>query len=189
MDDARTTTSTNGSSCHLRWEERMSGLTSFLLKDFAKGTFLDATLSCRGNMKIRAHKLILAASSSFLASIFKSLAGQSSDDVTIIIPDFDVDTLDSLLRAVYRGEQFNRWSLEEELVVKAAETLAMIDIETSSLDINLDSLEYYDGSLSGNNNKVYLIFFGNTSKSSFLNAQIDQVNQQTGYLLLSLEHF
>lgn len=110
-------------------------------------------------MKIRAHKLILAASSSFLASIFKSLAGQSSDDVTIIIPDFDVDTLDSLLRAVYRGEQFNRWSLEEELVVKAAETLAMIDIETSSLDINLDSLEYYDGSLSGNNNKVYLIFF------------------------------
>ena len=44
-------------------------------------------------------------------------------------------------------------------MVKAAETLAMIDIETSSLDINLDSLEYYDGSLSGNNNKVYLIFF------------------------------
>ena len=157
MDDAKTTINTNSGSCHLRWEERMSGLTSFLLKDYAKGTFLDATLSCRGNKKIKAHKLILAASSSFLASTFKSLAGQSSEEVTIILPDFDADTVESLLRAVYRGEQFSRWSLHEELVVKAAETLAMIDIETSSLDINLDSLEYYDGSLSGNN-KVYLIF-------------------------------
>lgn len=157
MDDAKTTTSTNDRSCNLRWEERMSGLTSFLLKDYTKGTFLDATLSCRGNIKIRAHKLVLAASSSFLANTFKSLTGTSSEEVTIILPDFDADTLESLLRAVYRGEQFSRWSLEEELVVKAAETLAMIDIETSSLDINLDSLEYYDGSLSGNN-KVYLIF-------------------------------
>ena len=164
----------------------MSGLTSFLLKDYAKGTFLDATISCRGNSKIRAHKLILAASSSFLANTFKSLAGQNSDEVTIIMPDFDLDTLDSLLRAVYRGEQFSRWSLEEELVVKAAETLAMIDIETASLDINLDNLEYYDGSLSGNN-KVYLIFW--KFKSSFLNAQFDQIKLQTGYLLLSLEYF
>ena len=114
MDAAKTPVNTNSSSCHLRWEERVSGITSALLKDYTKGTFLDATLCCRDNKMIRTHRLMLAASSTFLATTFRSVAGLSgSEEVTIILPDFEAETLELLLRAVYHGEQFSRWSLDQ----------------------------------------------------------------------------
>ena len=70
--------------------------------------------------------------------------------------------------------------------MKAAETLAMIDIESSSLDISLDTLEYYDGSLSGN--KVYLTFF-KIINPNLLSLMHKSKGRQVTCRLLSLEQF
>ena len=146
------------SMAHLRWEERNQALQTSILEDRELGAFSDTTIRCR-DQTIRAHKLVLAASSSFLADILRGCAeAAAEEECVLLLPDLEAAALASLLDAVYSGARLDRWSLASERAVAAAETLGMLGPETSeqfSVSLGLDTLELYTGSFSGT--KVFIL--------------------------------
>ena len=143
---------------HLRWEDRNQALQTSILEDRELGAFSDTTIRCR-DQTIRAHKLVLAASSSFLADILRGCAeAAAEEECVLLLPDLEAAALASLLDAVYSGARLDRWSLASERAVAAAETLGMLGTETSeqfSVSLGLDTLELYTGSFSGT--KVFIL--------------------------------
>ena len=181
---------------HLRWEERNQALQTSILEDRALGAFSDTTIRCR-DQTVRAHKLVLAASSSFLADILRGCAeAAAEEECVLLLPDLEAAALASLLEAVYSGARLDRWSLASEPVLAAAETLGMLGTEASeqfSVSLGLDTLELYTGSFSGT--KVFILnnFSGTTVSIThcycilFLALMHTKVTNL--WTILSLKHF
>ena len=169
---------------HLRWEERNQALQTSILEDRALGAFSDTTIRCR-DQTVRAHKLVLAASSSFLADILRGCAeAAAEEECVLLLPDLEAAALASLLEAVYSGARLDRWSLASEPVLAAAETLGMLGTETSeqfSVSLGLDTLELYTGSFSGT--KVFILnnfFWYNGIYHSLLLHSLSSLNAHQG---------
>ena len=158
---APSTTGPGPATAHLRtlrWEERSQALQTSILEDRALGAFSDTTIRCR-DQTVRAHKLVLAASSSFLADILRGCAeATAEEECVLLLPDLEAAALAALLEAVYSGARLDRWSLASEPVLAAAETLGMLGTAASeqfSVSLGLDTLELYTGSFSGT--KVFIL--------------------------------
>lgn len=65
--------------------------------------FTDATICCEDGQGLRVHKIVLVASSPFLANIFCNIP-VAEDDFTIFLPDFSLETVKQFFDLVYKGE-------------------------------------------------------------------------------------
>ena len=87
----------------------------------------DISITSSGGHSLRLHKLILAAVSPFLAEIFQTLPATDEDELTIFLPDFQLDTVKSLLESVYKGECLETPDHE---IVKVAQSLGFFKEKT-----------------------------------------------------------
>jgi len=64
----------------------------------------DMELVCEGGARVSCHRLVMAASSSYISSLLSSLPRHiDSDNPIILLPEFDANTVQTLLYNIYSG--------------------------------------------------------------------------------------
>ncbi|GJQ82367.1 hypothetical protein Trydic_g435 [Trypoxylus dichotomus] len=89
---------------NLRWTNYSNNFLEVLVDKFNKGTLTDVTLCCEGNL-IRAHKMVLAASSTFFEHLFDIY---NESNPLIILNGVPLTELKMLIQFMYRGEMIVR---------------------------------------------------------------------------------
>ena len=113
----------------LNWSEFSDNLTSFLGELRENGDFTDVTLACDDQIQITAHRILLAASSSFFKEI---LSKQKSPNLLIYMKGIKSRDINSLLDFVYHGE-VNIYQEDLEGFLALADDLGFKGLERSSM--------------------------------------------------------
>ncbi|KAK9686132.1 Glycosyl transferase family 2 [Popillia japonica] len=121
---------------NLKWTNYATNLLEALLDKFSRGVLTDVTLCCEGTL-IRAHKMILAASSTF----FELFATYTESNSLIILNGVPLNDLKHLMQFMYRGEiqvQENDLlgilKLSNELQVKGLSDAKLNSVVSKSFD-------------------------------------------------------
>ena len=122
----------------LNWSEFSDNLTSFLGEQRENGDFTDVTLACDDQIQITAHRILLAASSSFFKEI---LSKQKSPNLLIYMRGIKSRDINSLLDFVYHGE-VNIYQEDLEGFLALADDLGFKGLEISSMKETLEPKEY-----------------------------------------------
>ena len=81
------------SASRFSWDQWDATLKTFLLEDNENGIFSDMKITCSNNEMLKVHKIVFAATSKLMADLLSSANDNLEEDVTIILPDFDVSTI------------------------------------------------------------------------------------------------
>jgi len=86
---------------HLKWEDFPAKITSKLSKYKEKGVFCDVTLACEDDKEIKAHRVVLSASSPFFERVLRR-----SDHANpwLYLAGVKSKEMESILQFIYRGE-------------------------------------------------------------------------------------
>jgi len=84
------------------WDDFNSAAISTVRNLYTDQDFTDVTLTCEGEKLIKAHKVILSASSSFFRRVL--LDHTSEENLLLCLLDVSVDQLESLVEFIYLGE-------------------------------------------------------------------------------------
>lgn len=97
----------------LKWNNHSSNLVNslfdqlYITRDLDGAPFADVTIVCDDGVRLHAHRLILAASSSNFYDIFKSTSDQCSSNNShsfVILKDIESSDMKVLLEYMYKGE-------------------------------------------------------------------------------------
>ena len=91
------------------------------------------TLTCRGGSAFHAHKVILAAASTYFKSFFKEVWGKIYQHPVIFVKDVESSELEYLLQFIYRGE-VDIPSEEIERLIEIAKDLGIIGLDAVNTD-------------------------------------------------------
>ena len=96
-------------------DSNTANIKTAMLEDRKAGSFTDVVIACRDRKTVRVHKLLLVATSSFLANILSNIENYEESAV-LILPDFESAIIKRLVSALYgdgAGQPDGDWSLEE----------------------------------------------------------------------------
>merc|ERR1712212_792536 len=82
--------------------------------------------------KVKVHKVVLAASSSFVGCLLKDVDGP--EDAIIICPNIPGWVLKLLMKMVYGNCVLDAWAVGNEMIVEAAELLGLVPKKFASLN-------------------------------------------------------
>ena len=71
---------------------------------FCREDLSDVTLTCRGGTPFSAHKMILAAASTYFRNFFREVRGKVTQHQVIFMKDVDPSEMEYLLQFIYLGE-------------------------------------------------------------------------------------
>ncbi|XP_069673633.1 uncharacterized protein [Periplaneta americana] len=107
--------------CYLKWKFHQNNQQAMLSKLLKKESFCDVTIACEEKI-IRAHKLMLSASSSYFEMILSRYEDQNP---IIILKDVRYDDMSALLQFIYKGEV----NIEESQLSSLLETADMLKVK------------------------------------------------------------
>ena len=122
----------------LNWSEFSDNLTSFFGEQRENADFTDVTLACDDQSPITAHRVLLAASSSFFKEI---LSKQKNPNLLIYMRGIKSRDLNGLLDFVYDGE-VNIYQEDLEGFLALADDLGFKGLERSAMKETLEPKEY-----------------------------------------------
>ena len=121
-------------SMHLKSEHFSENISSSLKEFQDLGEFSDVTLVCEGGVQVKAHRIILAASSGFFKSV---LTNQSISGIYIYLRGIAGNHLKSLVNFIYQGEvNVHREELEEFLKLASELEVTGLSDQNQELAIN-----------------------------------------------------
>lgn len=103
----------------LRWNNFHTNLTRTFSELFVTQSFVDVTLTCSKSKSLKAHKLVLSASSPYFYELFLK---NNCEHVLIIINDVEFNELTKIIEFMYKGE-INIVQEEIEPLLKVAQLL------------------------------------------------------------------
>ena len=116
----------------MKWDKDRT-VQSFLLEDCEAGRWTDLVLVGEDGSQIKVHKMVLAASSSFLENILKEADDQ--EDILILLPNIPGWVIKLLVKMVYGSFALDSWALGNELIVEAAEILGLVPQKFAHLNV------------------------------------------------------
>lgn len=116
----------------MKWDKDRT-VQSFLLDDCEAGRWTDLTLVGEDGFQISVHKMVLAASSSFIESMLKEADDQ--EDMMILLPSIPGWVLKLIVKMVYGSFALDAWALGNELIVEAAEILGLVPQKLVHLNV------------------------------------------------------
>lgn len=105
---------------------------SFLAEDCKDEKWTDVFLIGSDGCKVKVHKVVLAASSSFVGCLLKDVDGP--EDAIIIVPNIPGWVLKLLMKMVYGNCVLDAWAVGNEMIVEAAELLGLVPKKFASLN-------------------------------------------------------
>ncbi|MCL4162389.1 UNVERIFIED_CONTAM: hypothetical protein GTU68_015487, partial [Idotea baltica] len=104
----------------LRWNNHQTNLLSSFDSLLRQEAFTDVTLACEDGVTLNAHRLVLAACSSYFSNLFSSTS--PIQHPIVVLKDVRASEMKALLHYMYRGEVNVEQSQLKELL-KVAEGL------------------------------------------------------------------
>jgi len=116
----------------IRWAKD-STVHNFLLQDCETGRWTDTVLEGEDGVRIKVHKMVLAASSKFLESLLKE--AEDEEDILILLPNIPGWVIKLLVKMAYGSFALDSWALGNELIVEAAEMLGLVPQKFAHLNV------------------------------------------------------
>ena len=91
----------NSDDCNLTWQFHSELLTDMLQFIQSSNTFADVTLVCEDQKKIKAHKIILSASSPIFRNI---LSSRNDEHTTVHLSEIKSSELEQIIQFIYLGQ-------------------------------------------------------------------------------------
>ena len=116
------------SKLRLQWRDHGNELSRLSRDVFCRGDLSDVTLTCRGGAPFSAHKMILAAASTYFRNFFMEVRGKMNQHQVIFMKDIDPSEMEYLLQFIYLGE-VDIPSLELERLITISKDLGIIGLD------------------------------------------------------------
>ena len=87
-----------------KWSDHGNELSKLSREIFNSDDLTDVTLTCRGGAAFHAHKMVLAASSTYFKNFFKEVKGKITQHQVVLMKDIEPVELEYLLEFIYLGE-------------------------------------------------------------------------------------
>ena len=94
----------SGDKLRLEWRNHSSKLSKLSREVFGSDDLADVTLTCCGGAPFHAHKMVLAAASTYFRNFFREVRGKITQHQVIFMKDIRPLELESLLQFIYMGE-------------------------------------------------------------------------------------
>ena len=124
------------SSSDIRLSRDFSGLLTDLSRFQSSRQYTDVEFLC-GDVRVAAHRAVLAPLSSFLSSLFETSSKfQAADVVFISLPDVDSSSLIKVLSYIYEGGADSKRGNASVHAVEAVVRILQLDVDIVSQAIN-----------------------------------------------------
>jgi len=117
------------SKLRLQWRDHGNELSRLSRDVFCREDLSDVTLTCRGGTPFSAHKMILAAASTYFRNFFMEVRGKINQHQVIFMKDIDPGEMEYLLQFIYLGE-VDIPSLELERLIAISKDLGIIGLDS-----------------------------------------------------------
>jgi len=117
----------------LQWHDHGNELSRLSREIFGNDDLTDVTLTCRGGTPFYAHKIILAAASTYFKSFFKEVQGKINQHPVIFVKDAEPSEMEYLMQFIYRGE-VDIPSEDLERLIEIAKDLGIIGLDAVNTD-------------------------------------------------------
>lgn len=117
----------------LQWHDHGNELSRLSREIFGNDDLTDVTLTCRGGTPFHAHKIILAAASTYFKSFFREVQGKINQHPVIFMKDVEPSEMKYLLQFIYRGE-VDIPSEELERLIEIAKDLGIVGLDAVNTD-------------------------------------------------------
>ena len=92
------------SKLRLQWRDHGKELSKLSRDVFCHEDLSDVTLTCHGGTPFSAHKIILAAASTYFRNFFMEVRGKINQHQVIFMKDIQPSQMEYLLQFIYLGE-------------------------------------------------------------------------------------
>ena len=116
------------SKLRLQWRDHGNELSRLSRDVFCREDLSDVTLTCRGGAPFSAHKMILAAASTYFRNFFMEVRGKINQHQVIFMKDIEPSEMEYLLQFIYLGE-VDIPSLELERLITISKDLGIIGLD------------------------------------------------------------
>lgn len=116
----------------MKWDKDRT-VQSFLVEDCEIGRWTDVDLVGEDGVRVKVHKMVLAASSRFLEDIL--LKVDDEEGTLILLPNIPGWVIKLLVKMVYGSFALDSWALGNELIVEAAEILGLVPQKFAHLNV------------------------------------------------------
>ena len=116
----------------MKWDKDRT-VQSFLVEDCEIGRWTDVDLVGEDGVRVKVHKMVLAASSAFLEDIL--LKVDDEEGTLILLPNIPGWVIKLLVKMVYGSFALDSWALGNELIVEAAEILGLVPQKFAHLNV------------------------------------------------------
>merc|ERR1712039_772321 len=117
------------SKLRLQWRDHGNELSRLSRDVFCREDLSDVTLTCRGGTPFSAHKMILAAASTYFRNFFMEVRGKINQHQGIFMKDIDPGEMEYLLQFIYLGE-VDIPSLDLERLIAISKDLGIIGLDS-----------------------------------------------------------
>merc|ERR1712039_275962 len=117
------------SKLRLQWRDHGNELSRLSRDVFCREDLSDVTLTCRGGTPFSAHKMILAAASTYFRNFFMEVRGKINQHQVIFMKDIDPGEMEYLLQFIYLGE-VDIPSLDLERLIAISKDLGIIGLDS-----------------------------------------------------------
>ena len=118
----------DNSKLRLQWRDHGNELSRLSRDVFCREDLSDVTLTCRGGTPFSAHKMILAAASTYFRNFFMEVRGKIYQHQVIFMKDIEPREMEYLLQFIYLGE-VEIQSLELERLITIAKDLGIVGLD------------------------------------------------------------
>jgi len=112
----------------LQWNDHGNELSRLSRDVFGRDDLTDVTLTCRGGTPFHAHKMILAAASTYFRNFFMEVQGKINQHQVIFMKDIEPAEMEHLLQFIYLGE-VDVPGQELERLIAISKELAIIGMD------------------------------------------------------------
>ena len=119
----------------LQWHDHGNELSRLSRDLFGHEGLTDVTLTCRGGTPFHAHKMILAAASTYFRNFFLEVQGKIAQHQVIFMKDIESSEMEYLLRFIYLGE-VDIPGLELERLIAISKELGIIGLDAVKKEEN-----------------------------------------------------
>ena len=116
------------SKLRLQWRDHGNELSKLSRDVFCHEDLSDVTLTCHGGTPFSAHKIILAAASTYFRNFFMEVRGKINQHQVIFMKDIQPSQMEYLLQFIYLGE-VDIPNLELERLITISKDLGIIGLD------------------------------------------------------------
>jgi len=113
----------------LQWRDHGNELSKLSREIFGNDDLTDVTLTCRGGSPYHAHKMVLAAASTYFRNFFKEIQCKMPQHQVIFMKDVEPAELEYLLQFIYLGE-VDIPSTDLERLITISRELGIVGLNT-----------------------------------------------------------